>query len=845
MFKATLKSLLSRKLRLVLSGLAVVLSVMFMSAAFVLGDTLGRSFDALFSDVYTYTQLQVAHPAEDTNQGPAPAKPLPASVVDEVKSVPGVSSATGEVFSGDARVIGHNGKVVPNPSGNHFGTNWTGEDKLVQLRAGRGPMADNEVVINAELARVADFKIGDQIGILTLQPKKIFTIVGIVEYSGRDSIAGEHSVGFTEPVAQQLLLGQPGLFSDIDVKVAGGQSVSAVQQAIQAKLGPDYQVRTGKQLAADSANTFKRFLDVITYVLLGFASVAVLVGIFLIFNTFNIVVAQRTHELALLRAMGASSGQVLNSVVVEALLVGAVFSVIGYAVGGGLGALGAYLLTKLFGGLKVASVGFPLVGAIVSIGLGVLMTVAAAVIPAMRASGVPPIAALRDAERPDKPLHRLSISGAAVLAVGAAILGLGLSGSTSNSGWLILGGVVVCFFGVALLTPLLGKPVVGLLGRLFSWSTSGQLGRRNSARNPRRTAVTAAALMIGIAIITGISTVFASITTTFTNTTNELLRADLVIAGQQTSATPPAIDPAAITKTRALPEVQAVTAFSVEPAKVNGKNSYVVAYDDPRAATEILNVRPVAGRLEPLESGQFFTDDKTAADNGWTVGGPVTIELNRGGPKSYTLVGIYHRETGASGSAISWADEQAGFRIPTPQAAYVSLKPGADQAAVARTVDGFLADSPEVTVQTRDQYIHSIASVFNAILNVVQVLLLVAMFVAVLGVINTLVLSVVERTRELGMLRAIGLRRGQTAWMITVESMVISIFGALLGLMVGVALGAAAVRALKDQGIDTLTLPWGLMVLYLVAAAIVGAVAAIIPAYRAANLNVLAAISYE
>lgn len=847
MFKATLKSLLSRKLRLILSGLAVVLSVMFMSAAFVLGDTLGRSFEALFSNVYSYTQLQVAHKTEPNSQGPPQLKPLPASLVEEIKAVPGVSAATGEVFTGDARVIGHNGKVVPNPSGNHFGSSWTGENQLIQLKQGHGPTADNEVVINAALASSGDFVLGEQIGILTpgSPDKQLFTIVGIFDYSGRESLAGEHTVGFTTAAAQKLLLGEEGVFSDVDVKVADGQSISAVQQAIQAKIGADYQVKTGDELAKESSDSFKQLLNVVTYVLIGFASVAVLVGIFLIFNTFNIVVAQRTRELALLRAMGASSGQVLGSVVIEALLVGFVFAVIGWAVGAGLGAGGAYLLTGLFDGLKVASIGFPLVGILVPILLGVLMTVVAALVPALRASGVAPIAALRDAARPDKPLRRLTIAGGAILLVGIVVLSLGLAGVSDQAGWMILGGVVVCFFGVALLTPLLGKPIVGLLGRIFSWSTAGQLGRRNSARNPRRTAVTASALMIGIAIVTGISTVFASVSTTLTDAVNDLVKADLVISGQQTSATPPAVSPTALTKTRALPEVQAVAALSFDAAKIDGKDDFVISYDDQRAATEILNVKPVEGRLTPVESGQFITDDKTAADHNWKVGSTAQIELFKGGPRGYTLVGIYKRETGATGSVISWADEQTGFRIATPIQAYVKLKPGADQKAVAATIDGYLADSPEVSVQTREDYIKGQASLFDAILNVIQVLLLVAMFVAVLGVINTLVLSVVERTRELGMLRAIGLRRGQTAWMITVESMVISVFGALLGIGVGVSLGAAGVRALKDQGINTLTLPWGLMILYLVAAAIVGAVAAIIPAFRAARLNVLEAISYE
>jgi putative ABC transport system permease protein len=843
MFRATWKSLLSRKLRLILSGLAVVLSVMFISAAFVLGSTLGRSFDRLFSDVYTYTQLQVNRPVENS-EGINTTPTIPAAVVGQVKAVPGVASATGQVFTNNARVIGHNGKVVANPSGNNFGANWTGPDQLLQLREGTGPTADDQVVINAELARKGGFRVGEQVGILTLAPKKVFTIVGIIGYvGGRDSIAGEYTVGFTDKMAQTLLLGEPDHYSSIDVKLTDGTSISAAKQAIQAAVGPGYQVQTGKELAKASSDQLKQLLNVITYVLVGFASVAVLVGIFLIFNTFNIVVAQRTRELALLRAMGATGGQVLGSVVIEALIVGGLFALIGYLVGLGLGAVGAWALTNLFGGLPVAGVGVPLLGAVVSIGLGVLMTVVSATIPAIRASSVPPIAAMRAAERPDKPLTALTIAGAAISAVGITVLALGLAGI--GSGWLILIGVVICFFGVALLTPLLGRPVVGLLGRAFSWSTAGQLGRRNSARNPRRTAVTAAALMIGIALVTAISTVFSSVTTTFETATDRLIKADLVISGSSFSATQPAIDPAAITSTRQLPDVAAVTAQTFDAVKINNDATFVAAYDDYGSFNQIFRLKTVAGRIDAVEPGQFVVDDKTASDRHWTIGSTATIQLARTGAKPYTLSGIYKADTIAGGIALSWADAQAGFRSPLPSLAYVKLKSGANAAAVAAQVDKLLADSPEVTVQTRDDYVHSQTSLFDNVLVAVQVLLIIAMIVAVLGVINTLLLSVVERTRELGMLRAIGLRRGQTAWMITVESIVISVFGALLGIGVGAALGAAAVRALRDQGIDKLTLPWTLMIIYVAVAAIVGAGAAIIPAYRAANLNVLEAIAYE
>jgi putative ABC transport system permease protein len=851
MLRATLKSLLSRKLRLLLSGVAVVLAVMFVSGAFVLSDTLGRTFDSLFTGAYDNTDIQVQGKPKVGGDG-ADAAPLPAtmesSVVAKAAAVSGVAKATGTVFAEGARVVGHNGKVVGGAGGSpRFGANWTGEDQLISLREGRGPQSSGEVAINAGLAKIGNFKVGEQIGVLTLEPKKTFTLVGIFEYSGgRDSVGGEQTVAFTEPVAQQLMLGATGVYNVIDIKVTDKQNLTKVRDALRTELGGTYQVYTGEELAKRDAAQLKQVLSFVTYILLGFAAVALLVGVFLILNTFSIIVAQRTQELALLRAMGASRGQMIGSVMLEAVVIGVVSWLIGLGLGIGIGWVGAYALTALGGEMKVAGLGVPPSALIVSFVVGVGVTLVAALLPAIQASRVPPVAAMRQANTSDRPLTKLTVAGGILLVAGGGVLAYGLSGKAGgNTLSLVLAGVLATFISVALLTPLLGRPVVSLLGRLFAWSVPGKLGRLNSGRNPRRTAITAGAMMISVALVTGISTIFASATTSINKVVDKQLQADLVIAGQQTSAIPPAVDPGALARVRELPDVDAVAALSFDGAQINGKQEMVAAYDDFPAAVRILKVKTTDGRIGKLAAGEFVVDDAMAKTRKWKVGDRVTIQLPRGEAKPFTLAGVYAKTEATSGIAISWTDATAGFRAATANQAYVKLRPGTDVGTAKGQIDQILKDSPEVNAITRAEWVGQVTQFFDFVLIVVQVLLFVAMLIAVLGIINTLVLSVLERTRELGMLRAIGLRRSKTMWMITVESVVISLFGALLGVAVGAGLGAAVVRALKDKGIPELSLPWTLMAAYLVAGAVVGVVAAIIPAIRAARLNVLNAISYE
>ncbi|WP_433121040.1 ABC transporter permease [Micromonospora sp. CA-246542] len=851
MFRATFKSLLARKVRLILSGLAVVLGVMFVSGAFVLTDTLGRSFDSVFADGFSEIDVNVAaKPKVEVNEleGEQTAAPLPAAVVDRVKQVPGVASATGVVNADGARVIGSNGKVVTSFGPPQLGENWVGESDLLQLREGRAPQAEDEIVINKSLATSAKVRVGEKVGVLTAfeSKKRDFTLVGIAGYSGdRDSIGGVNEVFFTTPVAQRLMLGEPGMFSSITVTAAGGVSDEALRDDVARTLGADFDVKTGEQVAEDAAAGLKEGLSFFNKILLGFGAVAVLVATFLILNTFSIIVAQRTRELALMRAIGASGRQIIGSVVLEAVTVGLLASVLGLAAGIGVGALLAFLFGKLAGGLTLAGIGVPAAAVIGSFAVGLVITVVAALLPALRASRIPPIAAMQDVATPDRPLTKITVAGSVVTGIGAVLLFLGLSGNAGGQTLVtILGGVLFAFIGVALLTPLISRPVVNLLGAIFSWSVPGKLGQLNSGRNPRRTAITAAALMVGIALVIGITVILDSAKSSISALAQDTIKAELVIAGQQGGPRPPSFDPSVLDQVKALPGVRMVDGEYGDMGRIDGESTWVAASSDIASLRQIFGAKATAGDIDRLSPTQMLASSDTAKSRGWSVGSTVSVQLTRGEARTYTISGIYESSQLTNPVTLP-ATAAKDFAIPQPIQGFIQLAPGARVADVQPRVETLLADSPEVSVADRDAFIKQQTSSLDGLLTMIKILLGLAIIIAGLGVVNTLALSVLERTRELGLLRAIGLRRGQTMGMITVEAVVISVFGALLGVAVGTGLGAAVVEALKDEGITELNLPWLQMAVYLGFAALIGVVAAVLPAVRAARINVLGAIAHD
>ncbi|HEU4425157.1 MAG TPA: FtsX-like permease family protein [Pilimelia sp.] len=859
MLRASLRGLFSRKLRLLLAVVAIVLGVAFLSGAFVLTDSLGARFSTLFESINQNVSVQVMLTPDAAEDDPPPR--LTQEQIDRMAAVPGVAAV-----AGDASAIGvvpfdvDDGKPVTISTAPQIGGGVTGDDPfaLVNLVEGRWPQAATEITISRYTAKQTHATNGDRMKVYVpkVNEAREYTIVGIVAYSGdRDSLAGETLVLFPMAEAQQMFFGTTGVYSGAFLAAEPDVSQEELRDRVEPLVPPGFEAKTGDQASEDQANEVQEGLSQLsTYFFGPFAIVAMLVGIFLIFNTFNIVVAQRARELALMRAMGASWKQVTGSVLVEAIIVGVIGSTIGLLAGIGLGVAGSAALTNLLGiqlpggGLTITAT--PVVLAYV-VGIGV--TVVSALIPAIKASGVPPLAAMRDVVRPDKPLRALSIVGAALAVPGAVLVGIGLTGAGGFTLPALLIGVGMVFLGVALLSPLLTRPIAGLIGKALSWGVSERLGVRNALRNPRRTAVTAAALMIGVTLVSTASVLGESFKTSITETVNSSVGSDIIIQTNQTQGPPTGetgFPPEAMDEIRALPGVaRAVTFFVTIEAKIDGATNQftgLLAADDLAVAEDMFAMETVAGEIRTLNGNELVTDENTANDRGWKVGDTVRIELAKGGEQTYTVVGILK-------STPIWTDTMflssaavANFAGPLANQGYVDLADGADAAAVTAQIEQIMVDYPLVTVGDRSSLLEQFTNFIDIALGIVSVLLGVAILIALLGILNTLLLSIYERTRELGMLRAIGLGRGGVTRMVGTESVVMAVFGCALGIILGVSLGVAISAALIDQDfLSTIAIPWASLVVFVVVAIVAGVLAALWPAWRAARLNVLEAIAYE
>ncbi len=607
-------------------------------------------------------------------------------------------------------------------------------------------------------------------------------------------------------------------------------------------------MQTGAELAQTNAGEFKQLFQYFNYVLLGFAGVTLFVGAFLIFNTFSIIVAQRTRELALLRAVGAGRAQMIGAVLAEAAVVGVVASAAGLgggvAVGAALGGVAGSVLSG--GSLELAARGVPASAVVASFVVGLGVPAIAALLPALRAARIAPVAAMRETARVDRPLTRSALTGAGLLAAGATALALALAGRLGGMDlWGIGAGLMSAFVGVALLTPAVSRPVVALIGGAFSWTTAGKLGRRNAVRDPRRTAATASALMVSIALVTGTSIVVASLQASTVRAAETGLSADLVIAADPLGSYAGAIEQEAVSGIGRAAGVERIAVIYGDLATVDGAETAVSATSDIATTSSMFTLTATAGDLAAIPLGGVVVDRATAAERGLGLGDSVRVAMSREAPSMYRITGIYEATTLFSGFSFAEADALRGFRSPSPRQAFVDVADTADVEQVRRSLAVLLRDSPEVSVSTVDDYVARSTQIFDFVLVFVQILLGLAMIIAALGIVNTLALSMIERTRELGMLRAVGLGRLQLASMITAESVVISAFGAVLGVAVGAGLGAAVVAALRDQGLTTLAFPWPLMASYGAASVALGVVAALFPALRAARLDVLRAVAYE
>jgi putative ABC transport system permease protein len=701
------------------------------------------------------------------------------------------------------------------------------------------------MVVDAQTADKHGFAVGDRVKVLLQGPARTFTVSGIIGFGEAGNLGGATLAGFTLPTAQEVL-NREGRFDEIDVVAAEGTTPEQLRDRVRAVLDPRYEVLTGEELSAAQAaainDTIGRFLST---ALLSFAFVALLVGAFLIFNTFTIIVAQRTRELALLRCLGASRRQVMTSVLLESLIVAVVASLVGL----GLGVLIANGLKALLTG--ILNFDLPTTGTvflwrtvIVSLAVGIVVTVLAALLPARKATRVPPVAALQP-ETAFAPTHfrkRRIVLGVLVTLVGVALLLAGLFQNEGNRLVNVGSGAVIVFFGVAILSPLIARPLARLIGWPFAkaFRLPGTLARENAMRNPRRTASTAAALMIGLALVTFVSIFAASIKASTTETLDRTIAADYILMND--TFTP--FSPDLATRLADQPELAAVVGVRLGAFKLNGATKQLIGID-PAAYDRVVKTEVLSGSIADLQSGGLAVKEDVAEANGWTVGERVALQFPRGGTQQVTVKAIYKDNSVNGDYLLSLADYERFYADQADSQILVQAAPGTDPAASRAAIDRVLVDFPNVTVRDQAEYKAETARQIDQVVNLFYALLALAVVIALFGIVNTLGLSIFERIRELGLLRAIGATRRQVRSMIRWEAVIIAVLGAVLGLAVGVFFGWTIVRALRSVGITEFALPGGQLVIFVVFAALAGILAAVLPGRRAARIDVLRAITTE
>jgi putative ABC transport system permease protein len=845
MWRVTIKGLLAHKVRLGLTALAVVLGVGFVAGTYLLTDTMNRAFNDLFAQINRGVAVQVQGVQKFKSSGfggdaGAPER-VPDALVAKIQAVPGVRLAAGSL-TGYAQLVDKQGKAISTGGAPTLGVSTIEDPELsgVTLRAGGYPHGSGEIAIDARTASKYGFHVGDTAKVLLEGPPIQARIAGIFGLGSADNLGGATVVAFDPQTAQTTLNGG-GKWDTIEVAANQGVSPSTLRDSIQEILPSGFEAKTGAEATQDAADQIKKGLSFFNIALLVFAGISLFVGAFIIFNTFSILIAQRTRELALLRALGASAKQVRRSVVGEATVVGLFASAIGLGFGF-LIALGLQGLLKAFG-IVLPSTSTQLLPRtiIAAFVVGTLTTLIASVVPAMRASRVPPVAAMRDVvagEQGSSP-RRIAIGGA-VTVVGIAALVAGLSGGGASLVGLGAAGV---FLGVTILSPLLARPVAGVVGAPFArLGVSGKLGRENAQRNPRRTASTAAALMIGLGLVSFVAIFAASLKASADNALAQILRADYAVFPSSFSSQGFSLDVAQqLRKERAF---SGVAEFREGVVGVNGAAQQVVGVDATQLAA-VENVTMVQGSLSDLRDGTLLVYRTSAEGNHWHVGQTVTIEFARTGKQQLRIAGIFSDNRGLANYVISLGTYDANFTQHLDGVILLKNAPGVSTAQARAAADRVGKAFPNVKIEDQAQLRQTEAQQVDQLLGLVSSLLGLAILIALFGIINTLALSIYERTHEIGLLRAVGMARRQVRSMVRWEAVIIAVFGALLGTVVGAFFGWAMVQALKDQGIDHLSIPGGQLIVYIVLAGILGVLAAIGPARRAAKLDVLRAITTE
>jgi putative ABC transport system permease protein len=846
--KVALRGLFARKLRLVLTALAVALGVTLIAGTYVFTDTINRSFDRIFSESAKGTDASITpRKTIDTSNNGGTQPTVPESVLAKVRSAPGVQSADGSVFD-VGTVLGKDGKRIGQGGAPNFIASIADQPRFdaFTIKQGRKPQNADEVAIDAATAEKQKLKLGDKLAVVATAPRKDYTVVGFTQIAGVDSFGGATVVDMQLPEAQRML-GKRG-FDQIQVSAKPGVTPEQLRDQLRSDLPRSVEVRTGQEQARKQSSDIRDNLSFLTTALLAFAGISLFVGAFIIFNTFSITVTQRMREFALLRTLGASRAQVMRSVITEGLTIGLLGSIVGLALGlavaGGLRAL-----------FKAIGVDLPSNGnviatrtIVVSIVVGTIVTLLSSLAPALRATRVPPVEALREGAVPTShgPSRKVTIAGALLGTIGVALMCVGLFASLSSNGALSLvgAGAGATFLGVALVSPYLVRPLASVVGRPFERTRgiTGRLARENTVRQPGRTAVTAAALMVGVALVTFVSIFAAGIKTTIAKAVDDNLKAAFVV--QNTDGFSPF-------SAQVLPAIQRVDGVSeISPlrfsqARVRGiKGNTPVSGIEPSTFTDLYSVSSGEAALRGLRPGQVVVNKKFADDHHIAPGATMQLTSAVGRRLALRVAGIAD-DKGDLITSLTVTNRQMLTDFGEPKDAFgmVGLKPGANMKAVQAGISRTLSRRfPEAEALTADEFKDDVSGQVDQLLYLIYALLALAVIVSLFGIVNTLVLSISERTRELGLLRAVGTTRRQVKRVVRYEAVITSLIGGVLGIVVGAVLAVLFTQPLDNF---TLTIPFfGLLWLF-VLAGVAGVGAAVLPARRAAKLDVLDALAYE
>ena len=854
MFRLTWRNLLARKVRLVMSALAIVLGIGFLAGVLTFSSGLSKTFDGIIQGSTPDAQARPAGTDSFSAMGAGGTQTLTPADVDTLASLPEVAQADGSVdglglylLDTDDKLVGTGG--APTLSFNYADTPNIAGDETLTLEEGRWPEADDEVAINSASAEAGGYEVGDEV---TVIPPSVatggpitqkLTLVGLAGFNGGGGTAGSTLVIFSTPGAQQMFLDGEDAFTSVSLTAAEGVSQKELVAAADEVLPAGYEGVTGDEIIEESQSAIGEFLGFISIFLGVFAVIAVIVGGFIIANTFSILVAQRVRELALLRALGASRKQVRRSVLVEAFLMALLGSTLGLFVGLGL----ARGLAGLFGtfGLQIngSVLNLTPLTIVAAYAVGIVVTVVAAYLPARRAAKVAPVAAMRDdVAMSEGSLRRRTLIGAVLLVIGAVIALAGVVGAPGNDAIWIGVGAVVWVLTVAAISAVIGRPVLAACRALFSrvFGTTGRLAGDNAIRNPRRTGATASALMIGLTLVSAVGVLAASMNASMDKLVDEQFESDFLVQSPVYGTFPVELG----TQMEEVDGVSVVSRQQAVMARVDDDKdpTYLIATD--QAFSEVYDLTMLEGSEDLADSGEAIISESQATDKDLELGS--TMQLHFPGDKvvPVEVTGIFEDSAVAGGINIGFGALEAGGVKRVDNTLSINIEDGASAGAVKDGLDAIIEDLPIVAVQDKKDFAESLAAQINQLLYMVYGLLALSIVIAIIGIVNTLSLSVIERTREIGLLRAVGLSRRRLRRMVTLESVTISVMGAVLGLVLGLVIGVLLQRSLADD-LQVLAIPFVSLVVFLVIAVVFGVLAAIVPAVRASRMRVLQAIATE